>query len=64
MTNPRDLDVGDFIDVPAWSAYGMVLAVEPSLMGSDECRRVLVQEHPDEEGGYYTLEPGDFVLDD
>lgn len=57
------IQVGDFIEIPAWRTEGMVIAIESAHYGSDEARRVLLQEHPDQPDSacrWYHLEPGQY----
>ena len=63
MGNTEQAKVGDFISVPAWDAYGQVIAVEPAWYGSNEARRVSLQERPESAGRWYTLEPNDFEIE-
>jgi hypothetical protein len=60
------LEIGDFISVPAWKTYGMVIGVDLAWYGSDDARRVLVQEHPDQRTAdckWFQLEPGEYVAE-
>ena len=66
MTNIKTtttLEVGDFITVAAWEATGQVIGIEPAMIGSDDAQRVLLQERPDADGHWYTLEPGEFTIE-
>jgi hypothetical protein len=57
--------VGDFIEIPAWNTCGMVQAIEPAMLGSENAQRVLVQEFPEQSASdweYYRLEPGEFEI--
>lgn len=57
------LQVGDFINVPAWETSGQVIAVEAAHHSSDEAQRVLLQDAPEAAGRWYTLEPGEFEIE-
>ena len=60
------LQPGDFISIPAWDAYGQVIATDLPHYGSDDAQRVLLQEHPEQPASacrWYHLEPGTFELD-
>jgi len=59
------VQVGDFIEVPAWQTFGMVHEVKASMFGSDESITVLLQEHPDQptrNWRYYRLEPSEYSI--
>jgi hypothetical protein len=55
-----DIEVGDFIRVPAWKVSGQVVGVEPSAFrpGHDD---VLLQDRPEGWPRTYRLAPGEFV---
>lgn len=57
------LAVGDFIQIQAWSVFGQVTAIRPSIMGSEDSVTVLVQTSPkDELGRWYRLEPTEYEV--
>jgi hypothetical protein len=63
VTNPAQFAVNEFIEIPAQNVWGCIFEIEPAMVGSDDARRVLLQENPeDEDGTWYTLEPGDAKL--
>lgn len=45
--NNESLQVGEFIEIPAWETEGMVMNVKPSLVIAGAIE-VLMQEHPDQ----------------
>lgn len=48
VTPMTDLEVGTFIDIPAWKASGCVYAIKPADIGSDGAAMVLLQEYPEQ----------------
>lgn len=57
------IKVGEFITIPAWNAAGQVIRTEAPWFGSDDAQRVLLQSSPaDEEGKWYSVDPGQFEL--
>ena len=57
----RQIEVGEFIEVPMWRTTGMVIDTRPPAYGSDDVQDVLIQEGPeDERGRWYHLEPETF----
>lgn len=64
MRNQITLQVGDFITIPAWRIRGgQVTEVNEPYIGSDKAQRVAVQEKPEQESRWYTLEPNEFTLE-
>ena len=65
VPSPASIKVGDFIEIPAWQAFGCVQSISAAMFGSGDAREVLVQEHPDDERdkwNNYRLEPGEFYF--
>lgn len=65
MTAPTTaLEVGDFIEIPAWRVTGCVMGIEAAPIGSDECIDVYLQERPDQTCRFkrYRLEPSEYVV--
>ena len=68
MTHPHPhptapLEVGDFIDIPAWDATGCVMAIGPATLGSPDAIEVRLQESPDAPADAwrcYRLEPDEY----
>lgn len=42
-----ELQIGDFIEIPAWRTVGMVMEIQPPMPGTKEIE-VLLQEHPEQ----------------
>lgn len=64
MTDVK-VQVGDFIEVPAWRTAGMVQHVKGSMFGSSDSVTVLLQEHPEQparDWKSYRLEPEEFEI--
>ena len=72
MTHPNPhppatapLEVGDFIDIPAWDTTGCVMALGPATLGSPEAIEIRLQETPDApEPAWrrYRLEPHEYRI--
>mgnify|MGYP001579449384 CR=1 FL=1 len=61
ITNP--VEVGEFIEVPAWSIEGMVVAIESAWTGSEHAKRLLLEAKPDDPSPrWYHLEPFEYVI--
>jgi hypothetical protein len=59
-----ELEVGDFITIPAWSTGGMVTRIEMSEIGPDGTIKVWLQEDPDsEKTRVFRLEPGQYEIE-
>ena len=56
------VEIGEFITIPFWRTYGMVIDLEPAIHGPDGSFRACVQEVPDGCGVWYHLEPGQWAL--
>jgi hypothetical protein len=59
-------EIGNFIEIPAWKTFGMVIGIEPAWHGSDDAIRVLIQEHPEQRTAdciYFHLEPGEYTIE-
>lgn len=60
----RKIELGEFIEIPAWNVIGVVIDIEPARYGSDYAQRVLVLTDPeDETGTWFHLEPDQFVFE-
>ena len=60
---PRDLELGEAIEITAWQEFGLVTKVEPAIIGSDEARKVTISTDPETDAeSTYHLEPGQFTL--
>lgn len=61
------LEIGMFITIPAWKAYGQVISVEPAVIGSDSAIVIKLQEKPGKKAQTYNLDiveyPGCYVID-
>lgn len=69
MTNtnrPDDqqpLELGEFIFIPAWKVEGMVIAIAPSDVGTEQSISVLVEVKPDDpKPRWYRLEPSEYEI--
>lgn len=59
----RKIKIDDFIEIPVWKTFGMVIKDRPASYGSDDAQEVFVQESPeDERGTWYHLEPGTYTF--
>jgi hypothetical protein len=57
-----DIEVGDFIRVPAWGVSGQVVSVQPSALRYDvDADDVLLQDRPEGWPRTYRLAPGEYV---
>jgi hypothetical protein len=57
-----DIEVGDFIRVPAWGVSGQVVGVQPSALRYDvDADDVLLQDRPEGWPRTYRLAPGEYV---
>ena len=64
-TSQPPLKGGEFIEIPAWQAFGLVHTVTTPIYGSDEAVQVLLQEHPDQAVATFRsfrLEPGEYTI--
>ena len=61
----EQVQIGDFIEIPAWKTFGMVQAIgKPPEFSPEGTIRVLLQERPDQPARawkYYNLEPGEYI---
>lgn len=58
------IEVGDFIEIPAWRVEGLVTSVKAADLGSDDAIEVTLQEVPEGPERRYRLEPDEYrVLD-
>lgn len=60
MSFTKDIQVGDYITIPAWSVEGMVSDTAYSEFGNDSAIKVAVQESPTSTPKWYRLEDGQF----
>lgn len=62
----RPLEIGDFIEVPAWHTWGQVVAILPqSPLGSAASVTVRLEERrPEGPTNTYRLEPDEFIFMD
>ena len=57
----KQLQVGEFINIPAWNTSGQVIKTRPATFGSDDAVEILLQRHPeDRRPRWYRLEPGQY----
>lgn len=58
------LEVGDFIEIPAWNVTGMVTSVDwdRSGFGTDASISITLQESPDGPEHRYRMEPNEYRL--
>lgn len=62
--NNESLQVGDFIEIPAWRTWGMVMEIQDPMPGTKEIE-VLLQEDPDQPARLwrnYRLQPDEFTI--
>ena len=59
----QKLELLDFITIPAWNDYGMVVRIESAIIGSDDAVAVLLQREPDGKPVRYRLEPDEYKID-
>ena len=58
------IQVGDFIEVPAWKTVGMVTGILLPHYGSENVQHILLQENPvSDRVTRYHLEPGEYTID-
>lgn len=56
-----DIEIGDFLSIPAWNTIGRVVAIEDSRIGSDDSVTVTMETDPDgEHTSRFRLEPGEY----
>ena len=56
--------VNDFIHIPAWNDFGMVVDVESAPIGSDDAIVILLQSDPESDKlQRYRLEPDEYAID-
>ncbi len=57
----HDVEIGDFITVKEWDIFGMVVRVEQSELGPEDCLVVTLKTDPDEEETeLFWLRPGEY----
>jgi hypothetical protein len=59
-------EIGEFIEIPSWKTFGMVIGIQPPMYGSDDAIRVLIEEYPGQRIGdckWFHLEPGQYTLE-
>lgn len=58
----KHIEIGDFIEVPAWNIYGCVTDKEIPYMGTEDAQRVFVNTDPNDSkiGSWFNLEPEGF----
>lgn len=59
----RHVEAGEFVWIPAWKVHGMVVDVEPARHGSDDARRLNIQEDIDGPTRWYHMEPADYAVE-
>lgn len=60
MKTNNDLEVGDFIEIPAWQTWGMVTSVAPAP--ADNEIAITLQDRPDGPEKRYRLKPDEFSV--
>jgi hypothetical protein len=62
-TRATAIEIGDFIEIPAWRVEGLVIDTRSPMFGSDDAQEVLLQESPnDNRPRWYRMEPGQFKV--
>lgn len=58
----KNIEIGDFIEVPVWNTIGCVIDKEIPYMGSEDAQRVFVNTDPEDAGvgSWFNLEPESF----
>ena len=61
-----ELEPGVFLTVDAWRVFGMVLSVEPAMIGSDDEVEILLQTDPEDDDATrrFRVAPGQYTLDE
>ena len=59
-----EINIGDFIKIPAWRVEGCVINIrQASKLGSEHAQEVLLELKPDDpDPRWYRLEPGEFEV--
>ena len=62
MSKTSEIQIGDFLEIPAWNAFGMVTEIEPGWYGDDSAVRVKLDLDPDGTlSHWYQIEDGQFT---
>lgn len=61
----RNIQVSDFITIPAWNVTGLVCSIEPAMYGPEDAIDVLLNESPETDDCVrYHLENGQCIIED